>query len=52
MKFRAQVIEMLCGMRTNDIGRPVSAGMYIYTIQAGDFITKSQDGINEIDIKA
>ena len=22
---------------TNDIGQPVSAGMYIYTIQAGEF---------------
>jgi flagellar hook assembly protein FlgD len=23
---------------TNEMGRPVSAGMYIYSIQAGDFI--------------
>ena len=22
---------------TNDLGQPVSAGMYIYTIQAGEF---------------
>ena len=22
---------------TNDLGQPVTAGMYIYTIQAGDF---------------
>ena len=23
---------------TNDLGQPVSAGMYIYTIQAGEFM--------------
>ena len=46
--------EQVAGFRsvkwdaTNNIGQPVSAGMYIYTIQAGEFRQTKEDGIIEV----
>ena len=33
---------------TNDFGQPISAGMYIYAIQAGDFRTVKKDDSIEV----
>ena len=40
--------SVICNI-TNDYGKTVSAGVYVYQIQAGEFCTDQEDGAVEVD---